>query len=268
MRLLFLFITLLLLTSCYEDRIACLDPDASNYDLQADEACPDDCCTYPNFTVELTRSFGERAFSLDSTYTDGAGNRFKIQRLRFYLGDVGLLANDRPLPVPENIIEVREAIAGDTLLAESNDSNLLVTTTGGNRVVGAYRSGGERSLTALSANLGLVPRIGAVVPRFAPAASPLSTQAGLLNFNDGRGYVQASLEYVLLGSNDTVRVDTYGSEPFVLPFPAAVEPQRGSALTVTVHVDYGLALGMANLAVNPAAFVDNLVAALRVTSVR
>ena len=197
------------LTACYEDRIACLDPDASNYDLRADEACPDDCCNFPNLTVNFTRTFNGQPFSRDSVYVDGAGNRFTIQRLRFYLGDVQLLAGDRLLPTPENEIEIQRAAAGDTLAINVNDNNLLVTTEGGNRTVGTYR-GGVAALTGLSANLGLVPSVGVLLPSTAPAASPLATQVGLLNFNDGRGYLQASLEYTLVASRETFRTYVIG----------------------------------------------------------
>ena len=254
------------LTACYEDRIACLDPDASNYDLRADEACPDDCCIFPNLTVNFTRTFNGEPFSRDSVYEDAAGNRFQIQRLRFYLGDVRLLADDRLLPTPENEIDIRRAAAGDTLATEVNDNNLLVTTDGGNRVVGTYR-GGVEALTGLSANLGLVPSVATLIPSSAPATSPLATQVGLLNFNDGRGYLQASLEYTLVETGESFRTDVYGLQPFTLGFPAAVAPRRGEGLTVSVELDYGVVFGGVDLLVRPEGFVERLIEGLLVVGV-
>ena len=267
MKKLLLLLTLALTTTaCYEDRIACLDPDASNYDLRADDACPDDCCTFPNLSVNFTRSFNGQPFSRDSVYVDGGGNRFQIQRLRFYLGDIQLLSGDRLLPTPENVIDVRTATMGDTLATEVNDNNLLITTEGGNRAVGSYR-GGVAELTGLSANLGLLPRLGDIVPSSAPATSPLSTQVGLLNFNDGRGYLQASLEYTLLATGEALRTNVYGLEPFTLSFPQAVAPRRGESLTVNVAVDYEVTFSAVNLLDEPEAFVKQLIESLSITSV-
>ena len=38
---------------CYEDQTGCIDPDAANYDLQADLGCLD-CCTYPAYSLRIT----------------------------------------------------------------------------------------------------------------------------------------------------------------------------------------------------------------------
>ena len=90
---------------------------------------------------------------------------------------------------------------------------------------------------------------------------------GLLNFNDGRGYLQASLEYTLVASGESFRTDVYGLEPFTLAIPMAVAPRRGEGLRVDVLVDYGTAFSTVNLRDAPAAFVEGLVAGLLVVGV-
>ena len=58
MRPLLLFLLACALTGCYEERSGCLDPDAADYDLQADVACPD-CCTYPELSVRVSSAWGD-----------------------------------------------------------------------------------------------------------------------------------------------------------------------------------------------------------------
>ncbi|MBC6995408.1 hypothetical protein QWY85_04210 [Neolewinella lacunae] len=271
-RALLSILPLVLCAACYEDRIACLDPDATNYDLRADEACPDDCCTYPAFRVEIARLWGEAAFSTTDTFTDGALNRFRLLRFRYYLGGLELVAGNSPLAVPENPVEVRVLSGTDTLPAVLNANLVLAQSTGSNvSTVGTLRIG-KAALTQVRGKFGLSSDFLPVFPPSAPSNSPLATQAGLLNFNDGRGYLQASAEYLLTATNDTLRVDAYGLLPFVLDFPAAVAPQRGTDLTVLLAADLSNVFGTINLAADSTAVVnalqERLPALLRVTGVR
>ena len=257
----------LLLTACYENREACFDPDAANFDVRTDEAC-NDCCAYPGFNVEFVRAWGEGPYVPDSVYADAGGNQFRIERLRFYLGDIHLIAGEGLLPAPENTIEVLQAVTGDTTEVTINDNNALVATQAGNRTVGSFRAGTEL-LTGIAANVGVLPILGAVQPASAPASSPLSTQAGLLYDRvGGRGFVQASLEY-RLGSDTTIRrTDVFGLEPINLPFPEPEQPMRGEGLTVQIRVDYEPMFEGVNLEVNPAGFATQIVDGLNVIGVQ
>ena len=269
--LLLLALFLLTLGSCYEDRVGCLDPAATNYDLRADEGCGD-CCTFPSLRLSLDRVYGENAFSLADTLTDGAGNRFRVLRARFYVGDVELLAGATFEPVPQNFVEVGVRENGDTVLTELNLNLALLSATGSaTRTIGNVRPGGS-ALTDLSLTLGLPPTFADVVPTSAPASSPLSVQPGLLNFNDGNGYLRGSYEYILTDTDDTLRVDLTGFEPLTLPFPAPVIPVPGTDITVDLEIDYAELFGALDLA-RPAAdqvslAAERLPATLRVTDVR
>ncbi len=250
MRLLPLFfysLILLLSASCYEDNISCLDPDATNYDILADQACPD-CCTYPTFSLEIERVWDTLALSLDSIYTDAGGNNFKLIRFRTYLSNLELVAGSTLLPTPENVVEVGLLSGTDTVLTEINANIALLNTTGRvTSTIGRLRVG-TAALTQVQGTVGMSEDFTAVYPPSAPASSPLSTQAGLLNFNDGLGYLTASAEYILLATNDTVRVDVRGTMPLSLDFPGPLEPQRGLDLTLILTADYARLFGAIDLA--------------------
>lgn len=262
----------LLLASCYENNLACLDPDATNYDLLGDDACPDDCCQYPNLSLEIDRFWEENVFVNTDTFTDAAANEFRLLRFRFYLGDVLLLAGEETLPVPENLVEVGIISGADTLLTEINANLALVGSSGTTAsTIGRLRTG-TRALTQVQATLGLGDAYRAVYPPSAPASSPLATQEGILNFNDGQGYLQASVEYVLTSTSDTLRVDIGGDQPLVLDFPLAVVPDRGANVTVEMEADYARVFRQVSLSGSTeevaTAIADRLPELLVITGIR
>jgi hypothetical protein len=239
-------LSLLLASACYEDNIACLDPDATNYDILADEACPD-CCTYPTFSLDVERIWGDTTLFVDSTYQDGAGNDFRLLSFRVYLSELGLAAGNTILPTPENEVEVGVISGTDTTLTNINANVALISATSSSTTstIGQLRTGTD-PLTQLLGTFGLGDDFSAVYPPSAPSSSPLSTQVGLLNYNDGQGYLTASAEFVLTASDDTVRVDARGLDPFTLDF-GPVEPLRGVDLTLELEADYQQVFGAANL---------------------
>ncbi|WP_020571520.1 MbnP family protein [Neolewinella persica] len=266
------FLILLISSACYEDNIACLDADATNFDILADEACPD-CCVYPSFSLDVDRIWGDTTLFTDSTYQDGAGNDFRLIRFRVYLSGLGLLATGRELPIPENQVEVGIITSTDTVLTVINTNIALLSATSSSTssTIGRLRVGTD-SLTQLRGTFGLVEEYMAVYPASAPAASPLSTQVGLLNFNDGEGYLSASAEYVLTATNDTARIDIRGLQPFTLDFTDPEAPQRGVNLTVELEADYQRIFGTIDLSAGETTVADGISAGLldwlRVVGVR
>lgn len=263
----FLFL-LLLAAACYEDNIDCLDPDATNYDLRADEACPDDCCTYPTFSLDAQRFWGEEVFSLTDTFTDGALNEFRIIRFRLYLSELELVAGETILPTPENTIEAGVISGADTITTELNANLILVSSSGTTTSsVGTLRTGNE-ALTQVQGLVGMSSVFVDVYPPSAPTGSPLATQINLLNFNDGNGYLTASAEFILTATDDTVRVDIYDTAPLLLDFPTAVDPVRGTNLTVELATDYQVVFGNVNLATEPERIGEFLAGMFTIIGVR
>ena len=272
-RPLLLFVLLPLLASaCYEDNVACLDPDATNYDILADEACPD-CCEFPVFSLDVARRWADSSFRTTDVYPDGAGNQIRVLDFRVYLTELGLSTATETLPEPLNEIEVGVLSGGDTVLTDFNANLALLetNTTATSRDIGRLRVGTE-ALTQVQGRLGTAPDYPAIVPATAPAASPLSTQAGLLNFNDGAGYLTASARYLLVATNDTVRVDLYDSTPFALRFPGPLAPLRGVDLTLEIDADYREVFGTIDLSADRETVADGIFAGLQrwltVTGVR
>ena len=89
MRMLAFLLLWVALQACYEEQEGCLDRNALNYDVDADFECAErSCCNYPRLAVRYTPNWGADALSTSDFYQDGAGNSFRMDRLRFYVPTV------------------------------------------------------------------------------------------------------------------------------------------------------------------------------------
>lgn len=238
--------TLLFSAGCYENRVDCLDPDATNYDVRADEACPDGCCEYPEFRLDVARMWGDTTLASVDELTDGTGNSFEITRFRFYLSELELGTTGGAV-IAENLVETTVLAGNDSLLTEINANLVLIESTGSTvESAGTVRTG-NLPLTQVRGLFGTSDVFPAVIPAEAPAGSPLATKEGLLNFNDGNGYLLGSLELLFLPDSTTRRVDLTGNLPLELPFGGEVAPLRGFDLTVEVAANYQFLLGNLDL---------------------
>ena len=69
---LFLFICLACcFAGCYEPIEGCLDVRATNFDLNADRSCPDNCCEYPELRLKLLHRYQQiDTYGLDLAFHD------------------------------------------------------------------------------------------------------------------------------------------------------------------------------------------------------
>lgn len=237
---------LLTFSACYEDRIGCLNPDATNFDERADEACPDNCCSFPTLTLDVDRFWGEETLASQDTLVDGAGNEFALTRFRFYLTEVEVVT-EGGIITAANEIETSVIEGSDTLLSTLNANLGLIESSGGTtETIGTIQVGTE-ALTQVQGLFGMREDFPAVYPPEATAGSALATQEGLLNFNDGNGYLLGSLEVLMLADSSTRRIDLNGNLPAELPFTNPEAPVRGANLTVEIDADYQILLGGLNL---------------------
>ena len=252
-----IFCYVLSFSACYEDRIGCLNPDATNFDERADQACPDNCCSFPNLALDVDRFWGEEALANVDTLVDGAGNEFTLTRFRFYLTEIEVVTETGSITAV-NELETSVLENSDTVLTTINANLGLIESTGGTtESIGTIQVGIE-ALTQVQGLFGMRDDFPEVYPPEAPASSPLATQEGLLNFNDGNGYLLGSLEVLMLADSTSRRIDVTGNLPVQLPFGAPVAPVRGANLTVEIAADYQSLLGSVNLLADEITLVADL----------
>ncbi|MFM9946750.1 MAG: MbnP family protein [Saprospiraceae bacterium] len=242
----------LLLPACYEPKEGCLDAQATNFELDADEACPD-CCEYPSLQLALRHRivlFGQEddRFSTDSVYYDGSGQPFRFKNIRFYLSNVRLVRSDGSVAMVSDTIELnlydpsgapRKATVEDNFLL----ANPLFEQT---YTIGAFRESGS-SFEKIRFAIGVEGIANEAIPDSLPDDYPLGRieETLDLHFNQDSGYVFSHIELF----RDTTAADTIpvvlriGTLPYLrtveLSFPSGgFTPTDGFNTLVTLQVNY------------------------------
>ncbi len=242
----------LLLPACYEPQEGCLDAQATNFDLNADEACPD-CCEYPSLQLALRHRIvligqEEGRFSTDSVYYDGSGQPFQFNNIRFYLSNVRLVRSDGSVAMVSDTIELdlydpagapRKATVEDNFLL----ANPLFEQT---YTIGAFRESGS-SFEKIRFSVGIEGIANEAIPDSLPDDYPLGRieEALDLHFNPDSGYVFSHIELF----RDTTAADTIpvvlriGTTPYLrtveLSLPSGgYTPTDGFNTLVTLRVNY------------------------------
>lgn len=242
----------LLLPACYEPKEGCLDAQATNFDLEADEACAD-CCEYPTFQLALQHRIvligqAERRFSTDSVYYDGSGQPFRFQNIRFYLSNLHLVrADGSEAPVSNNIELDLYDPAGAPRKATVEDNFLLANPAFEQTyTIGPFRQSGNNFVKVRFA-IGIEGIANEAIPDSLPDDYPLGRieEALDLHFNPDSGYVFSHIEVL----RDTTAADTIpvvlrtGTTPYLrvveLSLPSGgFTPSDGFNTRLTLRVNY------------------------------
>jgi hypothetical protein len=83
----FVFLSVLSLFSCYEEKEGCLDIFASNYDVSADFACME-CCDYPTASLDLSHTFNNEPYKLNDSIANNINSYFKVISQKIFISDI------------------------------------------------------------------------------------------------------------------------------------------------------------------------------------
>lgn len=254
------------LSACYEPVQGCLDRAARNFDLDADEPCPDNCCTYPELTLEVINRWGEDgpAVTSETRYSTGSQSFF-LDRLRFYWSEPRLVRANGSASVPRDSVEVALRVGADTVTTFVSDEILLVdaTQSRSRRGVGTFRPEGE--FLVLRVRLGLAPAYNDVLPGSLSGSHPLAFQPGRLYFGPDTGYAQLKLAYTPEAATDSIPVVTFpGATPLFIdiPVPGIASLPPGNNITIVVEANYEALFSGIDLTADPRILGAALVARL------
>lgn len=207
MRIIFFLSCLLCLVGCYEPTEGCLDTRATNFDLDADEACPD-CCTFPALQIQFNNVWvytdEVASLRLDTFYLDANDNPFRFQRIRFYWSNLRLqLANGETLTITDSL-DLSIANGTDTSMIEVRDDYLLADIDRATRSVSLNSLVPSGTLASLQATFGISDPVNRAVTTSVSSSHPLAPQAGQMNLGSETGYIFAKIEFF----QDTITTDT------------------------------------------------------------
>lgn len=242
------FLVALLLTAalpaCFEPVEGCLDVSAVNYQVDADEPCPD-CCAYPQIKLDVLHKIvlPDTALNLeyDTEYRDGAGNPFQISRIEFYLSDLQLIRpNGDSAGVIDTLLLPFESPDGAVELVEVKDHFALLDPGDfAQQQLGRIQA--EGLFASLRFTLGVAGLANLIPPAAYPEEHPLAEPALYVDAETGRLLSRLQL-YRIEGAADTLRTDIrIAASPrfLALPLePPAFQLDPGFSPRIRLQVDY------------------------------
>lgn len=227
-----LFLTGILLSSCYQPREGCLDINATNFDATADENC---CCLYPALQLKFQQFAGGEVFKLKDTLSNDFGQQFTISSVSCYFSGFEFTG------VSGNVITVKDTIQlpaiSDSIVLKKDVS--LVRANTSNVVLGRLIQ--EESIDKVSFQIGVPDEANAAIISKIPSSSELSVQIDSL-YDALNGYV--SLRYVF-----TTGIESGSTERFIrifdnlpLNFDFQLPIKRAFNTCLTIVIDHAFVL--------------------------
>jgi hypothetical protein len=235
-------ILMFMLSGCYEQRTGCLDIDAVNYAVDADQACPD-CCTFPGLRVRFLHSavypdtvvnFG----SPDSVYYDIANNPYRVADFRFFVSDFKLTHNGGQQSAMINKLGVR-VFEGMDSRPDSviNDVLLVRPQLTGRNTVGTFRVSGN--LESIEFKVGLSEALRMVDTASLPQTHPMNPLASGLDWRRDEGFDFHRMRFVQGLDTLTIRSSAL-SDMVDISLPVLGMPALpyGYHIEVDILIDY------------------------------
>ncbi|MEL7248932.1 MAG: MbnP family protein [Bacteroidota bacterium] len=206
------------LSACYEPTEGCLDVRATNFDLDADEACAD-CCTFPSLSLRFSNvwTYPDTIVSLrlDTFYVDAEGNPFRFNRIRFYWSNLRLVTSAGAELQLTDSLDLSIAEGGDTSRITILDDITLADINSRTETVSLNTLEPSGTLFQLQATFGIEDPTNKAVTTSVSTSHPLAPQAGRMNLGSDLGYIFAKIEYFQdTSSTDPIlrEINLYGDD--------------------------------------------------------
>lgn len=234
----FFFLVLFQSIGCYEPTEGCLDINASNFDVEADEPC-EDCCDLPTLTIGILNRLSEadsnRSFQIDTPYPFfGDTNKiFKINRIHFYLSDIQLITDDDKIVISQDSSEISISNPPDTIERFiKNDIAYFQRGRIESKNLGSFSPSGSYKQVAFQ--FGIPDDLVNAVPQQISSAHPLGIQADSMNWEANDGYVFCRIDLV----RDTSLNGTSG-----LDSVSVIKITNPKVLNIELDADFDLQSG-------------------------
>lgn len=231
--------------SCYEPKEGCLDAEATNFDANADELCPN-CCEYPTLSLSFLHKIATSDTTStnlvynDSAYTVDGTHFFKINQIRFYISDVQLIHTDGSLYTTTDSIELKiPQNSGDTSNISVPNNYILVDRNNfQDNTLGNFRKSGN--FEGLQFQLGVIEPANHADPNQLSDNHPLSLQEESMHWSTDSGYIFNQIALF----PDTIVTDSivvnYGTNEWLRPvsLQGTFFIPQGFDVTLVLQINY------------------------------
>lgn len=235
---------MLIWTGCYEEQEGCLDIEASNFDVDADNPCLD-CCDYPQLSLFISHKLQEsdtnKVFKTDSVYQlpHDTTHLLKVKKVFFYLSDLQLLKSGGEVVDVLDTLEVGYSLSpGDTSFKSITDNFAYILRSSlSDKNIGSIRT--EGIFEGLQFRIGLPDESRDYVPSSLPSGHPLNFQADSLNWTEEDRYVYQYWEFF----KDTADIDSTVikiTAPYTefIQIYGGFEIRKGFDIRIALRIDY------------------------------
>lgn len=245
-----LILFMVLFQGCYQAVQGCLDAQATNYSVDADEPCPDDCCTYPSIKLKIQHCYEVAPDSFislnygDSIYYDALGEPFRISGIQYYMSAFKLVKTDGSLiGVSDSLtVDQIDPLSGDTSALTLEDNFLLLNPVlkEVNITLGNFRE--VATFSGIQFQLGLDVPANFTNPASVEDNHPLSIQADNMYISPEEGYIFHKVGLFA----DTLATDTIPviteirglSNVRDVILPIVFTTNNGFDVTISIQVNY------------------------------
>ncbi|NND08597.1 MAG: hypothetical protein HKN87_19655 [Saprospiraceae bacterium] len=228
-----------LLMSCYQDKSGCLDVDANNFSIDADEDCCGDapgiddvcCCTYPDMIININHLHGTENVALNTPYENELGQLYLISNIDFYISSIRVF--EQAWHTVNNRLEAVSTGTGENLV----DDATMISPNSFQYRIGDFTAAG----TFDSLTLDIGPPLGIDEVDLAQLSSghALDTSSNTLFDADVGAYLSYKVELI----TDTVEMKSrifhaIAQDRYSVQLSLASTKLRGSDLSIPISVDY------------------------------
>jgi hypothetical protein len=222
------FIGLFTQYACYENKSACTDLLAANYDPSSDEAC-EDCCIYPDVILKLNHVFGNKGIEFKDTISNGTAP-FILLDQKIYFADIDIFDGGVALPFIKRSTytfpEGEEKLFNKIGLILSATPSITINTIRTTNLA-----------DSVSLTIGIPNKYNKVNKSLLESTSPLLSGNGLF---DTTSVAYASYYINVVGGQnlkDTMSIYLYDDIPFHKAFNPA-NRLKGLPLYIPITLDY------------------------------
>ncbi len=231
-------------TGCYEPTEGCLNIDAVNYNVAADDPCAD-CCTFPTLTLSMqhiAQSVSDSAsFRYGVFYQDPANafpdDSFLVDRVRFFISNVHLITDQGERIGLTDTLNL--SFADGTSLAVPDNFAKLDRDIFQARTLGTIRT--QAVIEEVQFTIGLEEFLrDKEISSGLPAGHPLSTSSDSLIYEDGVGYTSNLLivRRDTMPTTDSLVFRYFEPYTFQLPLASPLTVKRGFKMRLTLRANY------------------------------
>ncbi len=234
----------LMLMHCNDPQEGCLDVNAKNYEVSADDPC-DDCCQYPTFTVSYIHQYDSTILHVDSIYRNELNQRFQVHDFSYFLTDFQLIGGQDGT----NIVDIIDTDtlqlynATDTAITVANFS--LVTPNTRSDVLGLL--GGSGMIDSLKFYIGIaLPADSLLHPDLRVILQQIELRKQYLRDSNPDVIYQVVIATDSLGIptetlNFVAEKFSLGQSPFIyqeITLPYTIDIIKSIDYSITLSIDY------------------------------